>query len=71
VISEDYSKIECYDRIKSIMDLNARTQMCVVLYSKESYNRSDVALLRLPPMIKALLEATKLHVSTKSGHWKL
>jgi len=31
VISEDYSKFhKCYDRIKSIMDLNTRTDRCVL-----------------------------------------
>jgi hypothetical protein len=57
----DAAKIECYDRIKSIINLNARTDVCC-LYSATT----DVALLRLPPMIN--LEATKLHVSN-SGHW--
>jgi len=57
VISEDYSEfIQCYDGIKSIMDLNARTDVCC-LYSATT----DVALLRLPPMIN--LVATKLHVN--------
>ena len=37
VISEDYSKFnKCYDRIKSIMDLNARTDVCCFVFS---YNR--------------------------------
>lgn len=63
-ISGDYSKIVCRDRIESIIELNARTDVCC-LYSATT----DVALLRLPPMINRA--ATKLHVSANSGHWKL
>ncbi len=61
VISEDYSKFnKCYDRIKSIMDMNARTDVCCFVFT------TDVAL---PPMIN--LVATNLYVSANSSHWKL